>query len=98
MSCPSSGVISFLVDIRERTKRREPLPRALLPPQTYSGPSLLLVLAPGLLHVRSGRGGYRLVYPWHPGPVVLRRWRAAASLYDALPLSTTLGIPSRVPL
>jgi hypothetical protein len=30
------------------------------------GPSLLLVLAPGLLHVLYGCGGYHL---WHPGPV-----------------------------
>ena len=37
---------------------------------------------------------------WHPGPVVVRRWRVAASLYVMRSLCQliSLGNPSRVPL
>lgn len=41
--------------------------------ERLAGALLLLVLAPGLLHVLYGRGGYHLVSPWVPRPASVRR-------------------------
>ena|SRR5215204_302145 len=97
--CPSLGVISFLIN----------LSGALTGEGTYAyrvtstypngthptvGPRSWACIRPSY-----GCGGIACS-PWHPSPVVVRRWCAAASLYVMRYLChlISLGIPSRVPL